>query len=91
MGNITRINQENKTGGHENQNNHWGYSLFRKRDNLSFIKKERMELISKLHPIITQGNRKHDNVFEFNKDAGMFVCPAGHLALKRIKQTRKGG
>lgn len=46
-------------------------------------------LISKLHPIITNGTRKKEDEFEFNKDAGMFVCPAGHLAKKKSIKKKK--
>lgn len=66
-----------------------GDSAYSEKDNLSYVKNENIELISKLHPLITNGNRKPENIFEFNKDAGMFVCPAGHLAVKKHKETRK--
>ena len=32
------------------------------------------------------GNGKHNDNFEFNKDAGMYVCPAGHMAIKKAHQ-----
>lgn len=33
--------------------------------------------------------RKEDE-FDFNKDAGMYVCRAGHLAIRRARQGKKG-
>ncbi|MBZ9609973.1 transposase, partial [Clostridium estertheticum] len=33
--------------------------------------------------------RKKEDEFEFNKDAGLFVCPAGHMAIKKAKQGKK--
>lgn len=29
--------------------------------------------------------------FEFNKDAGMYVCPAGHMSFKRVHQKARVG
>lgn len=46
-------------------------------------------LVSKLHPSISCGYRKNEDKFDFNKDAGMFVCPAGHMAIKKIKMSNK--
>lgn len=33
--------------------------------------------------------RKEDE-FEFNKDAGMYVCKAGHMAIRKARQGKKG-
>ncbi len=49
------------------------------------------ELISRIHPIISNGFRKEDDKFDFNKDAGMFVCPAGHMAIRKAKQGKSDG
>ena len=48
-------------------------------------------LISKLRPVISNGFRKEEEKFDFNKDAGMFVCPAGHMAIRKAKQGKKNG
>ena len=48
-------------------------------------------LISKLHPVISNGFRKEEEKFDFNKDAGMFVCPVGHMAIRKAKQGKKDG
>lgn len=47
------------------------------------------ELISRLNPAISQGFRKEEDKFEYNKDAGMFVCPAGHISIRRARQGKK--
>lgn len=57
-------------------------------NNLEYANEEQFQLVSRLHPVITNGQRK-DARFEFNKDADMFVCPAGHLATKKLKKKRK--
>lgn len=48
-------------------------------------------LVSKLHPVISNGFRKEEDKFDFNKDAGMFVCPAGHMAVRKARQGKKDG
>lgn len=44
-------------------------------------------LVSKVNPLLQRGNKVNDDGFELNKDAGMYVCPAGHMATssRRIK------
>lgn len=36
-------------------------------------------IMPKLNPVISNGNSKEEDMFDFNKDAGMFVCPVGHM------------
>ena len=40
--------------------------------------------------MITQGGRKKEDEFEFNKDAGLYVCKAGHMAIRKARQGKKG-
>ena len=49
-----------------------------------------MEIVAKLNPVVANGRRENDQ-FSFNKDAGMMVCPAGHMAVKKThsKVTEK--
>ncbi|MDH6344337.1 MULTISPECIES: transposase, partial [unclassified Parabacteroides] len=51
-------------------------------DNLKLTKEKEIDLISKLNPTISYGSRKEEDKFFYNKDAGMFVCPAGHMAVR---------
>lgn len=53
--------------------------------------KDGFELISKLNPVISQGWRKEECKFDYNKDAGMFVCPAGHMAIRKVRQGKNNG
>lgn len=55
----------------------------------SMQKKEKFQLISKLNPQITQGGRTKEDEFEFNKDAGMYVCKAGHMAIRKARTGKK--
>lgn len=36
--------------------------------------------------MITQNGRANGKGFDFNKDAGLFVCSAGHLANRKSKK-----
>ena len=66
-----------------------GDTAYSEKDNLTFAKHEEMELISRLNPIITNGTRSKEDEFDFNKDAGMFVCPAGHMAYRKARTGKK--
>jgi hypothetical protein len=48
-----------------------------------------IRIVAKLNPSITQGFRKDEDKFGYNKDAGMFVCPAGHLATRKSRGRKK--
>lgn len=50
---------------------------------------QRIKIVAKLNPTITQGFRKEEDKFDYNKDADMFVCPAGHLAIRKARQGKK--
>jgi NCAIR mutase (PurE)-related protein len=59
------------------------------KDNIKITKDKSIKLISKLNPAVSKGNRQKEDEFEFNKDAGMFVCPAGHIAIRKAKTGKK--
>ncbi|MFC4812959.1 IS1182 family transposase [Paenibacillus sp. GCM10023250] len=67
-----------------------GDTAYSEKDNIAYSKENNMELVAKLHPQVTQGGRKKEDEFEFNKDAGMYVCKAGHMAIRRARQGKKG-
>lgn len=67
-----------------------GDTAYSEKDNLAYSKENEIELISRLHPQISQGMRKKEDEFEFNKDAGMYVCKAGHMAIRKARQGTKG-
>ena len=58
--------------------------------NLKKAKEEGYRIVAKVAPVITQGYRSESEQWEYNKDAGMYVCPAGYLATKLLKQGKKG-
>jgi len=66
-----------------------GDTAYSGKDNLKYVKKNGIKLVSKLHPIISHGARKKEDFFTFNKDADLYVCPAGHLALRKARTGKK--
>ncbi len=66
-----------------------GDTAYSSKNNLQYMNEREKQLISRLHPVITNGKREKDGAFEFNKDADMYVCPAGHLATKKSTKKRK--
>lgn len=67
-----------------------GDTAYSEKTILLTVRSRALNLWPKLHPQITQGNRRKEDEFEFNKDAGMYVCRAGHLAIRRARQGKKG-
>lgn len=67
-----------------------GDTAYSEKDNLAYSKENSIELVAKLNPQITQGGRKKEEEFEFNKDAGMYVCKAGQMAIRKARQGKKG-
>jgi hypothetical protein len=65
-----------------------GDTAYSEKDNIQYANQNELQLISKLHPQITQGSRKKEDEFEFNKDAGMYVCKAGHMAIRKARQGK---
>jgi hypothetical protein len=57
--------------------------------NIKYTKNNDIQLISRLTPVITNGLRRDNEIWDYNKDAGMFVCPAGHMAIRKAKQGKK--
>lgn len=67
-----------------------GDGAYSGKENLRNAKENNIQIVAKLNPAVSKGARKKEDEFEFNKDAGMFVCPAGHMAIRRAKQGKKG-
>lgn len=69
-----------------------GDTAYSGKDNIVLSNEEGngFELVARLNPTISNGARKEQDKFDFNKDAGMFVCPAGHMAIRRAVQGKKG-
>lgn len=67
-----------------------GDAAYSEKGNIEYTKENEMKLVAKLNPSVTQGFRKKEDEFEFNKDAGMYVCKAGHMAIRKARQGKKG-
>ena len=66
-----------------------GDAAYSGKDNLELAKGQNIDIIAKLNPTVSQGCRKEVDHFQYNKDAGMFVCPAGHLAIRKVRGGKK--
>jgi hypothetical protein len=66
-----------------------GDSAYSGKENLELTGEQDIKIVAKLNPSITQGFRKDEDRFDYNKDADMFVCPAGHLAIRKSRQGKK--
>lgn len=66
-----------------------GDGAYSEKDNLEFCTENGIKNVSKLSEQVLHGNRNEEDKFEFNKDAGMYVCPAGNMAIRKAKQGSK--
>lgn len=66
-----------------------GDAAYSGKENLKIANEQDIKIVAKLNPSITQGFRSKENTFDYNKDAGMFVCPAGHMAVRKARQGKK--
>jgi len=64
-----------------------GDGAYSEKELIEFANDNDLNLISKLSKTVTSGNRKNDldDGFSYNKDAQMYVCPAGHMAIKKAR------
>lgn len=62
-------------------------AAYSSQNNLENASKEHVSLIAKLNPIVVNSSKNERDGFTYNKDAGMMVCPAGHMA--KYKQVTK--
>lgn len=66
-----------------------GDSAYSGKENLEKCDQDTIQLIAKLNPNVSKGNRQKADNFFFNKDSGMFVCPKGHQAIRKAKTGKK--
>lgn len=66
-----------------------GDSAYSEKGNIEYSNENNINLIAKLNPSVTQGFRQKESEFEFNKDAGMYVCKEGHMAIRKARQGKK--
>ena len=69
-----------------------GDAAYSGKENLKITSEQNIKVVARLNPSITQGFRNDEDKFDYNKDADRFVCPAGHLAIRKARQgTRDVG
>jgi len=61
-----------------------GDAAYSEKENLQFAEKENIKIISKLSSTVTHGNKRSSGEFEYNKDAGRYICRAGHISIKKV-------
>lgn len=66
-----------------------GDGAYSEKYNLDYCSENNIKNVSKLSKMVTHGNSKRNDDFEYNKDAGMYVCRAGHMAIKKVKSGSK--
>jgi IS5 family transposase len=66
-----------------------GDGAYSESDNLDYCEEKNIKNVSKLSKSVTHGNGKNKEDFEYNKDAGMYVCKAGNMAIRKAKQGSK--
>jgi predicted DNA-binding transcriptional regulator len=67
-----------------------GDAAYSEKGNIELAKEEKIKLVAKLNLSVTQGNRKKEAEFQYNKDTGMYVCHAGHIAIRKARQGKRG-
>lgn len=68
-----------------------GDGAYSERDNIKYANENDIKLVSKLSNMVLSGNRKNklDSQFFYNKDAKMYVCPNGEMAIKKSNNGKK--
>ncbi len=66
-----------------------GDGAYSEKDNLDYCRENNIKNVSKLSKSVTHGIGKNKEDFEYNKDAGMYVCKAGHMSIRKAKQGSK--
>ena len=66
-----------------------GDGAYSEKDNLDYCSENNIKNVSKLSKTVTHGNGKNKDDFEYNKDAGMYVCKAGQMAIRKVKSGSK--
>ncbi|MDQ8739517.1 transposase, partial [Paenibacillus sp. LHD-38] len=68
-----------------------GDTAYSGKDNLAEMKKETIQPVVPLNPIVHHGGERQEG-FEYNKDADFMVCPAGqHSTRKALQGSKQSG
>lgn len=66
-----------------------GDAAYSDSSNILMAKERNIKLVAKLNETITHSPNKNSTRFLFNKDAGMYVCPAGHMSIRKTITGKK--
>lgn len=67
-----------------------GDTAYSEKENIEYINENNKNLIAKLSKTVSHGNnRLSQTKFEYNKDADMYVCEAGHMSIKKTNKRPK--
>jgi len=66
-----------------------GDGAYSESNNILMAKERKIKLVAKLSEIVTHSPNKNATRFSFNKDAGMYVCQAGHMSIRKTSSGKK--
>lgn len=68
-----------------------GDGAYSGKSDLEYGKENNIKIVSKTNEFVYNGNphTSRCNGFTFNKDAGMYVCTAGHMAIRKVRSGGK--
>jgi hypothetical protein len=79
---LEALVEKSRTAGVEIEDIIWD-AAYSGKDNIEYTAKHNIKLVAKLNPVISNGTRSEKYELEYNKDAEMYVCKAGHLAARK--------
>jgi transposase len=66
-----------------------GDGAYTGKENLKLTSGQNIKVVARLNVTIAQGARKDEDKFDYNKDADRFICPAGHMAIRKARLGKK--
>ena len=67
-----------------------GDAAYSEKENIELANEgDNFKLYSKLSRTVSEGNKRKVEGFFYNKDAGMYVCPEGHMATRKTTSGKK--
>lgn len=64
-----------------------GDAAYSGKENIELTSEHNIKIVAKLNPTITQGSRKTEDQFDYNKDANLYVCPRSTKSRQGKKNT----
>lgn len=67
-----------------------GDAAYSEKENIELANEgNNFKLYSRLSRTVSDGNKRKVEGFYYNKDAGMYVCPEGHMAIRKTTSGKK--